>query len=180
MRESVENYVPQRVVAKARRRAFLIWLAFIAVIALWNILILSAPLAAASNFNKFSGSVYSFFSYLCHQIPSRSFFLENHQFAVCARCFGVYFGLLSGTVLYPFLRPIEKTESFPRFWLFLTMIPMAIDWSLGIFEIWENTYFSRFATGMILGATCAIYILPAVVEIFELFFGTKQTKRLSR
>jgi hypothetical protein len=59
------------------------------------------------------------------------------------------------------------------------MIPIGVDWSLGAFGIWENTYLSRFITGLILGATCAIYIVPALVEIFRLLTGKRQLKRLS-
>ncbi|MBA3694699.1 MAG: DUF2085 domain-containing protein, partial [Acidobacteria bacterium] len=80
----------------------------------------------------------------------------------------------------PFLRRIEETEPLPRFWLFLAMIPMAVDWLLGFFEIWENTHLSRFLTGAILGTACAIFIIPALVEIFQLLSYKRQVKRLSR
>jgi hypothetical protein len=45
------------------------------------------------------------------------------------------------------------------------MVPIAIDWSLGAFDIWENNQASRFITGVILGFACATYIVPAIVEI---------------
>jgi uncharacterized membrane protein len=45
------------------------------------------------------------------------------------------------------------------------MIPMAIDWSLGFFHIWENTQLSRLVTGAILGIACGLFIVPAIVEI---------------
>ena len=107
------------------------------------------------------------------QMPSRSFHVENHQFAVCSRCFGVYFGLFFGFLIYPLCRKIEEIEPLPRFWLFLAMIPIGIDWLLGVFDIWENTHFSRFLTGMLLGAACAVFIVPALVEIFRLLAGKK-------
>jgi hypothetical protein len=50
-------------------------------------------------------------------------------------------------------------------WLALALVPITIDWSLTFFGIWENTQLSRFATGAILGAACATFIVPAVVEI---------------
>jgi uncharacterized membrane protein len=100
-------------------------------------------------------------------MPERSFHLAEHPFAVCSRCFGVYFGLFAGFVVYPLLVKIEKTEPLPRFWLFLAMIPIGIDWTLGVFGIWENTHWSRFITGAILGAACAVFIIPALVEIFR-------------
>jgi hypothetical protein len=56
---------------------------------------------------------------------------------------------------------------------------MAIDWLLGVFEIWENTHLSRFLTGAILGAACAVFIVPALIEVFALLSNKRQVKRLS-
>jgi uncharacterized membrane protein len=75
--------------------------------------------------------------------------------------------LLFGFVIYPIFRKIEDIEPLPRLWLFLAMVPMGVDWALGAFDVWENTHLSRFITGLILGAACAVYIVPAVVEIFR-------------
>ncbi len=179
MKQLIENYVPQVSIKNMRRQAFFVWGTFAFLTAFWVFLILLAPLARANGVNGIADPIYKFCSYICHQIPSRSYFAENQPFAVCARCFGIYFGLLLGFTLYPFLRPIEKIESLPRLWLFLAMIPMLIDWSLGFFEIWENTHLSRFLTGLILGAACAIFIVPALIEIFWLLSSRRQVKRLS-
>ena len=162
-----------------RRRAFFVWSVFVFLIALWVFLIVLAPLAEANNLTNVSSPLYNFFGFLCHQNSARSFNLHEHAFAVCSRCFGVYFGLFFGFVVYPFLRLIEETEPLPRVWLFLAMIPMAVDWLLGAFEIWENTHLSRFLTGAILGAACAIFIVPALIEISRNISGGQKVKRLS-
>lgn len=179
MPESIEYYVPQVAVEKSRRQAFYVWSAVTFFATFWVLLIVFAPLAEAKNLVVFSRPIYEFCGYICHQIPARSFFIENHPLAVCARCFGIYLGLSGGAVLYPILRSVEKTEPFPWFWLFLAMIPMSVDWSLGYFEIWKNTHFSRFLTGLILGAACAVFIVPALIEISRLLKTGSQVKRLS-
>jgi uncharacterized membrane protein len=179
MNQFIENYTPQDLTRKFRKQAWKVWTISLVVAFVWVFAILLAPLANANGFENFSAPIYKFFSFICHQMDSRSFHLENHQFAVCARCFGVYFGLLLGFLVYPFLRKVDEIEPLPRFWLFLAMIPIAIDWSLGAFDIWENTHLSRFITGLILGAACAIYIVPALVEIFRLVTGKRKLKRLS-
>jgi len=179
MKQSIENYTPQVAVRTMRRRAIYVWSIAVFLVGLVVFLILLAPFAEANGFSGISSPIYKFFSFLCHQMPSRSFFLENHSFAVCSRCFGIYFGLFSGLILYPFFRSIEETEPLPRFWLFLALIPMAIDWSLGFFGIWENTHFSRFMTGLIVGITCAIFIIPALVELTWVLSNKRQIKRLS-
>ncbi|MDQ3711024.1 MAG: DUF2085 domain-containing protein [Acidobacteriota bacterium] len=180
MPKAIENYVPQFAVKKMRRQAVKVWSGFAFLAAWWVFMIVLAPFAEANNLSSVSNPVYKFFSFICHQIPDRSIHFHEHVLAVCSRCFGVYLGLLFGFVVYPFLRRIEDTEPLPRFWLFLAMIPMAVDWLLGFFGIWENTHLSRFLTGAILGTACAIFIVPALIEIFQLLTHKRQVKRLSR
>ncbi|HEX8735525.1 MAG TPA: DUF2085 domain-containing protein [Pyrinomonadaceae bacterium] len=179
MPEPIENYIPQALVRQQKRQAFFAW-GFVFTIALvWIGLIVSAPLAKASGLTGYANPVYTFFSYLCHQIPERSFHAGEFPFAVCSRCFGFYFGFLLGLGVYPFFRRLESIEPFRRFWLFLALIPMGLDWSLGFFGIWENTPASRSITGAILGFTCAFFIVPALAEISR-FFVDRKVKRLSR
>lgn len=178
MPNEIENYTPQIVLRNQKMQALAVWgiLAFLITGLVFSILL--APLAEANNLTAVSTPIYKFFSYICHQMPSRSFYMENHSFAVCSRCFGVYAGLLFGFVAYPFFRSIEEIEPLPRFWLFPALIPMGLDWSLGFFGVWENTHFSRFLTGSILGTVCAIFIIPALIELTQLF--SHKIKRLSR
>jgi len=179
MSQPIENYVSPDFTAGFRRQARIVWTISSLVVFAWVFAILLAPLAEANGFENLAAPLYKFFGYICHQIDGRSFHVENHPFAVCARCFGVYFGLFLGFLIYPLFRKIEEIEPLPRFWLFLAMIPIAVDWSLGVFGIWENTHLSRFITGLILGAACGIFIVPALVEIFRLLRGPGQIKRLS-
>lgn len=176
MPDAIENYTPQVVVKTLEKSAKAAWALSFCLALIWVFLILLAPVAEAHNFSGISHPIYNFFGYLCHQIPSRSFYIENHTFAVCARCFGFYFGLLLGFIIYPFSRSLNNTDSFPRFWLFLAMIPMGVDWSLTFFGIWENTHFSRLITGGILGAACAFFIIPALVEISFYLSGKFQNR----
>ena len=176
MKLSAEQYISPYFAEKFKKRAWTAWSVGFSIVFLWVFVILLAPVAAMNDLTGVSSPVYGFFSYLCHQMPSRSFHLDNHAFAVCSRCFGVYFGLLFGFVIYPFIRPIGETEPLSRIWLFLSLVPITIDWSLGVFGIWDNTHLSRFLTGLILGAACAVFIIPALVELFQLL-SVKNKKR---
>jgi uncharacterized membrane protein len=151
-------------VAGHRRQAWRVWAVGFAVAAAWVIAILVAPIAKASSLGV-SSPIYSFFSFICHQQSDRSFHIFGEQFAVCSRCFGVYIGLVAGFAAYPFWRRVDTIEPLPRVWLFLSVIPISIDWALTFFDIWENTHPSRFLTGLILGVACATFIIPALVEI---------------
>jgi Predicted membrane protein len=99
------------------------------------------------------------------------------KFGVCSRCFGIYFGLFFGFVIYPLWRRIDEIEPISRIWLFLSLIPIGVDWSLTIFGIWENTFTSRFITGLILGVACATFIVPATVEITRNFKYRSRMKK---
>ena len=165
MPDVIEMYTPQPVIAAMKRQAWKVWAISSIVVFLWVFLIVIAPLAKANGIVAISDPLYRFFSYICHQISARSFHVEGEQFAVCSRCFGVYFGLFAGFMIYPLWRRIDEIEPLPRFWLFLSLVPISVDWSLTVFGIWENTHLSRFVTGMILGVACATFIIPALVEI---------------
>ena len=162
MTEPAANYIPIDLQKQFHAQAIRVWIITAVIVTAWLAAIVVAPLLASSNL---SSSIYSFFSYICHQISDRSIHVGGHQMAVCSRCFGVYFGLLAGILVYPLWRSIDEIDPIPRFWLFLSLIPISVDWSLTVFGIWENTHLSRFLTGTILGATCATYIVPALVEI---------------
>src|SRR5438067_1800489 len=165
MPDVIEMYTPQRVIATMKRQAWKVWAISSIVVFLWVFLIVIAALAKANGIVAISDPLYRFFSYICHQISARSFHVEGEQFAVCSRCFGVYFGLFAGFMIYPLWRRIDEIEPLPRFWLFLSLVPISVDWSLTVFGIWENTHLSRFVTGMILGVACATFMIPALVEI---------------
>jgi uncharacterized membrane protein len=164
MTEPASNYIPTDLARYFQFQAYRAWGVAAAIVFLWVGAIVLAPVAFDYGWG-IGSTIYSFFSYICHQMPGRSLHLDGHPLAVCTRCSGVYFGLLAGLLVYPLWRRIDNVEPLPRIWLFLSLVPMGIDFSLKFLGIWDNTHLSRFLTGIILGAACATYIVPAVVEI---------------
>jgi uncharacterized membrane protein len=160
------------------RTAYYFWLALSVLFLAWLLLILTPPVAAAAGMTELSDGLYSFFGNICHQMPSRSFHLVSHKLGVCSRCFGVYFGLLAGALAYPLFREIAEVNPLPRIWLILAMFPIGIDWSLTYFGFWENTFFTRFVTGLILGAACAVFIIPALSELAQIYHMRKNRSQL--
>ena len=72
------------------------------IFALLALIILVAAVAAPSG-NGLLGypsgeRFYSFLSDICHQFPTRSFWLFDHPLAICARCTGGYLGITAGFV----------------------------------------------------------------------------------
>ena len=173
MAETIENYTPQVAVKPdADKTGLKIWLVLFFLSSVWVGLIVAAPLLMQAGFTALSADIYYAFGFICHQLPERSFHLHDDKLAVCARCFGVYTGVFLGLLFYPFFRSLDNIEPLPRVWLILALFPLAVDWGLTFFGIWENTHLTRFLTGALLGAACAVYILPALVEI-SLWFSKR-------
>lgn len=160
-----DSYRPLAAIAAMNLQAKRVYLVGLMIVSVWALLILVDPLARVYGVTSISSALYGFHSFICHQIPERSFHVMGEQFGVCSRCTGVYFGILAGFVIYPLWRRLDNIEPISRIWLFLSLVPIGIDWSLTFFGYWENTHFSRFLTGTILGVACATYIVPATVEI---------------
>ncbi len=181
MSVSTEKYIPQ-IAANQRleRVGFVAWALTALFLLVWIGLIAAAPLLQANGFLQSSNAIYTFFSYVCHQMSERSFHLHGEALAVCARCFGVYAGLTAGVLAFPLVRSINDTIPPARFWLLLAPVPTAIDWALGYFGIWENTHLSRFQTALILGIGCAFFLVPGIVEISRYVSDkrSKQTKKV--
>jgi uncharacterized membrane protein len=127
-------------------------------------LIICAPLLQSSH-PVFAASIYKTFSYVCHQIPERSFHVAGHQFAVCSRCTGLYSGFAVATLVYPLARSLKRTDTPRRIWLFLAPLPLVIDFSLTYFGVWQNNHTTRFATGALLGSVAVFYVLPGLIEL---------------
>jgi uncharacterized membrane protein len=162
--------------SSASRLSLFVWIGIIAIALFLMGLILAAPVAAARGDAQIASSIYSGFSYLCHQIPERSFHLAGHKFAVCSRCTGLYAGFAVAALAYPLTRSLNQTETPSRLWLILAALPLAIDFGLGYFDVWHNTHASRFTTGVLLSSVAAFYIVPGMIELsFSVARGLKRS-----
>jgi uncharacterized membrane protein len=150
---------------RANRRAIAVWAGTSAVALSILGLVLAAPIAQAHGYTQFAATIYKAFSYVCHQIPSRSFHLEEHQFGVCSRCTGLYAGFAVAASIYPLARSLQRTDTPERRWLILATLPLLIDFALGYFSIWQNTHVSRFFTGALLSSVAVFYIMPGLLDL---------------
>jgi uncharacterized membrane protein len=140
-------------------------------------LIVSAPVAEFLDYERVSAVIYGGFSYLCHQIPERSFHFAAHKFAVCSRCTGLYSGLAAASLVYPLTRSLNRTDTPRIVWLILATIPLIVDFALTYFGIWQNNHFTRFVTGGLLGAVAVFYLVPGLIELSVWFNGHLGRKR---
>jgi uncharacterized membrane protein len=159
---AIAEYISQ---TNKTQRPLLIWLLSVGTALSILILIVAAPLAAATGHTGLAASIYRPFHTVCHQLPERSFFLAGHQLAVCARCTGLYLGFSLLLFLYPLIRPLRSTVLPRPKWLFLAAAPLAVDFGLTFFGFWENTHTSRVLSGMLLGGVTVFYVMPGLAEL---------------
>jgi uncharacterized membrane protein len=127
---------------------------FVTAVGIWCLLIVLAPLLM-ERAPMVSFFLYLLFSPICHQLPERSFFILGHQFAVCARCTGIYFGAFLGSFL-------AQRKSPPAIFLFLALVPMAVDGGSQL--LWrESNNVLRFVTGAIAGFATIFYVYAGLM-----------------
>src|SRR5688572_10524064 len=110
MTEPAQNYIPLDLQKRFRAQAINVWMIATAVVVVWVGLIVAAPVLLGEGYSGASSPIYTFFSYICHQMSDRSLHLDGHPLAVCSRCFGVYAGLLAGLLVYPLWRSIDDID----------------------------------------------------------------------
>lgn len=100
------------------------------------------------------------FRIMCHGKPERCLELFDVPMPLCARCVGIYAGMLAGLLLFwavPLLR-----EKVMRGIAFAAAAPLAIDGLTQLTGLRESTNPLRIATGLIAGLAFGLWILSAV------------------
>jgi uncharacterized membrane protein len=143
----------------------IVWAITATLTLLFVSMIVIAPLALAHGHDLAALVIYDSFGKFCHQIPERSFYLDGHPLAVCARCTGIYFGAALGVLCYPLVRSLRHGSAPARKWLLIALVPMALDFGLDFFGVWQNTHLSRSVTGALVGAIAAFYVVPGLLDL---------------
>ena len=103
---------------------------------------------------------YSFFSWVCHQDPNRSFDFMDAQMAVCSRCIGIYGAFALGFWLKGLTAKFDiwllRDLALRLFLLFLGLT--GIDVLFNALDIWTNTHYSRLLLGACFGLMASLLI----------------------
>ena len=57
-------------------------------------------------------------------------------------------------------------------WLLYAAIPLAIDFGVNFFGLWQNTHTSRLLTGALLGGAVVFYVVPGIIDLSTRFGRT--------
>lgn len=99
---------------------------------------------------------------VCHQIPERSFFIQNLQFPLCARCTGIYTGMFL-SFLYLFISNRYKGNKPPTIKHLIIMVilwlPMMIDGASSYLGLRDTNNAIRLITGLLFGIFIPVFIV---------------------
>ena len=102
----------------------------------------------------------------CHQKVKRSFKVKEKHFVICARCSGLYAGIILSNV-FIFL-------SFNYAWLLLLSIPMIIDGLIQHKTEYISNNIKRFVTGLLAAPTIVVIFGFAHYHFAKLIFDLVQ------
>jgi uncharacterized membrane protein len=130
----------------------------------WFTALVTAPVMAAHA----SAAVYLVGSFICHQLPDRSFHVAGSQLPVCARCLGIYAGITVvaalGCVAWvrePLRRwPAARFRWFAAIAALPTVVTVVAEWGGG----WATSNAVRAIAGASLGMGAALVVVGAVAS----------------
>jgi len=99
----------------------------------------------------------------CHQIASRSYFLNDNQMPVCARCLGIFLSIPIGLVFLSYRRIHIHPLA-----IILGFIPFGVDALVQMYTSYESSNVMRMITGIIAGLTVALAFSTIKHEIEEI------------
>ncbi len=141
------------------------WLLLVnTAVAIYVGLPLSAPLLMARGYTAPARVIYFFYSFVCHQTPSRSFFIAGYQMAFCQRDTATYGTILVAGLLYSLVRGRLSPLRLGGF--VLLVVPMAIDGGAQLIGLHESNWWLRTITGSLFGLACVWLAYPYLEKGF--------------
>ena len=110
------------------------------------------------------------FRVMCHGRVERCLELFDVPMPICARCTGIYLGLLAGLLIFPIIPWLR--ERVMRTVAFLAILPLALDGVTQLTGLRESVKPLRIATGAIAGLAFGLWVLSAVERRGEALFTT--------
>ncbi len=136
-----------------------------------------APLLMARGQTRFPNAIYFAYRFVCHQMPSRSFFIAGHQMAMCQRDVAIYASIFLAGVAYSLVR--GRVRPLPLWAFILLITPMAVDGTLQLLGVLESTPLRRLISGGLFGLACVLLAFPYLEEGFQEIRG-EATEQLNK
>ena len=119
--------------------------------------------------------IFAVYSTICHQMPSRSFFVFGEQMAFCQRQFAIHAAFFLFGMVYILFR--RRLKSLPTWLAVVYSIPIAVDGFTQLFGWRESTWELRLVTGGLFGLTVVWYVFPHLEVLMLLLSRRLQQQR---
>jgi uncharacterized membrane protein len=105
------------------------------------------------------------FSYVCHQIPERSFLVFGGRGILCARCTGMYLGFFSGFILVGIFKNIREVIIIKMIAcaVFILLLEIILE-SMHLFNLGNEV---RFTTGILFGISVGVGIATPISNLIR-------------
>jgi len=120
------------------------------------------PLLRAAGWLAPANAIFAAYSTVCHQMPSRSYFIAGQQLAWCERNTAMYGTMAVCSLAWPGLR-----RGLPRatpLLFVLLCLPLAVDGFSQLAGLRESTWQLRTMTGVLFGAGCIWFGYPLLAR----------------
>ncbi len=114
--------------------------------------------------------IYAAGGLICHQRPERSFFLDGHQFPVCARCTGLYLSAAMGIIGWLALKIARRWSSLPfdprlaKRLVIISALPTAVSFMTGVLGIWDGSNLTRAMLAIPVGASAGAVVAAVATK----------------
>lgn len=102
------------------------------------------------------------FSLVCHQEKNKLLFFDGTQTLACARCTGIYLGLLVSSFIVLF--KLSKRKFHVNI-LLMAAVPMIVDVLLTSLNIYTYSKLLAFSTGLLLGSIGFFYLYAGLNNV---------------
>jgi uncharacterized membrane protein len=140
-------------------------LVFNLVFGLYAGLPLVAPLLMSWGQTRAANAIYIVYQFLCHQMPSRSFFVGRFQVGLCQRDLAIYGGACLAGLAFALVR--DRVKPLPiRVWLIL-VAPLALDGVTQLLGLRTSIWQLRTMTGLLASGATIWMAYPYLEQAFN-------------
>lgn len=126
---------------------------------------LLAPLLMSWGQSRPANVIYFVYQFLCHQMPSRSFFIGRFQVGLCHRDLAIYGGACLAGMLFALVR--DRVKPLPiRVWLIL-VAPLVLDGVTQLLGLRTSTWQLRTMTGLLASGATIWMVYPYLEQAFK-------------
>lgn len=104
------------------------------------------------------------YSLVCHQDPHKLINLFGHNSLTCARCVGIYLGILSISFLALFIGELKLPHN--KF-LLIGSIPIIFDVLFTTFKLYEYSRIVALSTGLLFGSILFLYLYNSLKAFYK-------------